>query len=178
MILGYDPGLAAAGAVVYDPDKGKFIAAYPLKTKLRVGPEKAYASDTFVRRCRELARMFNDICNDHSITAVCSEAASWPRHAIGVRSCAAGIAVSVAVAECHVRLPVYTMQPQAIKKALCGKVSASKGDIQEYLEQRYPELTDLIKGDKKVRSDQWDAAAAVVASLEIPELRVLLAPGR
>ena len=178
MILGYDPGLAAAGAVVYDPDFGKFVASYPLKTKKDSGPKKVYSSDDFVRRCREQAAGLWQIVHCFDATAICSEAASWPRHFAGIKSIAAGVAVTVAIAECHGHIPVYTMQPQAIKKAICGKVSATKDEVQAVLEKRYPELIDMITGDAKVRSDQWDAAAAVVAALEIPELRVLLAPGR
>jgi hypothetical protein len=78
------------------------------------------------------------------------------------------------------QLPLVQQSPQGIKKALCGKMSASKEDVRDALIARYPGAFDPFM--EEYPATQWehgfDAASALVATLDSDVLRAVrgLAP--
>jgi Holliday junction resolvasome RuvABC endonuclease subunit len=173
-ILGLDPGVAEGGCCVYDTQAQAFIAAYAIRTKPENGKRKGYAADDFIRRMRLVARQLANIMHAHDCRAIISEAASRPRYNAGQRMLAAGIAISVAVAELSSEAPIYTLSPQEIKVALTNRKDASKAAVAAAVEAACPGALDLLDGPASVHNHQTDSMAAVLAARGGPELRLLL----
>lgn len=165
-LFGNDPGFASFGLVVYDLTIDEFVDGGVLRTKKDGG--KVKATEDNLRRARELHGELVASAEPYNVVAICAEAMSYARHAsashkIGI---AWGVVASLGV-------PVIQQSPQAIKKHVCGKISATKEQVRQAMLAKHPELARFEPKQKTLFEHYYDAAAAVLACLNTEQGRIL-----
>lgn len=164
-LLGVDPGMANMGLclVALHRTHEEPIEFRILRTEKSAKKSAIYASADNDRRCRELVAGLEDIFDD-AILAICAESQSWPRNAANSAKVGMAWGVLSAVAEIS-RIPILQASPQAIKKRLTGKKTATKEMVQIALVERYPDMPPWPK-QKTLIEHAADALGAVVACLD------------
>lgn len=175
LVLGVDPGIATFGwALVELSRRGeKLVEVGVVTTKPSDKRRRVRQSDDLARRAAELGAAVDALLARHSPRAVCAEAMSWPRNAGSAAKIGVGYGVLVAQVMVGRGLPLVQASPQEVRKALCGKASASKDEMRERVRDRLgcaafdraPILASLFE-------HAHDAAAVVVACLDSDVLRM------
>jgi crossover junction endodeoxyribonuclease RuvC len=174
-VLGVDPGLANMGvaAVELTSDGESICEVSVFSTVKSTKKQNVNASSDTIRRARTLSLELANFFERHRPCVVAVEAMSFPRNA----SSAAKTAVSWGLLVSEVRrynIPIVQASPQEMKRALCGKVSASKLEVQEVLKARHPDaFHDFVREyPKRQHEHGFDAVGAVVACLDSEVMRM------
>jgi len=168
-ILSIDPGLANLGWISLhrDPhgalcvvDGGVISTAKRTKAQARkMGSETVSASNT--RRTRELTQEIAALFFDSEILIM--EAQSSPRSSSSASKTAYCRGALIALATLA-GLKVHEVQPKALKMALTGSSSASKGEVEAVAVELLPELGGYLDSVTKMRREHLaDAAGAALA---------------
>lgn len=172
-VCGVDPGFASIGYSIVEllPQGERVVALGVIRTQKSTKKQHVLACEDNFSRAREIAVALRRLVAVHGIRAICAEAMSFPRQA----SVAAKIAMVwgiLADLTADQNLPLVQPTPQQIKKALCGKASASKTEVEAAVRARYRglDLTGIPSGQHE---HVFDSLAAVVASLDSEVLRAL-----
>lgn len=173
-VVGFDPGLAHLGIAEADlyADGMLVPMALDLVTTTKSAKKfKVLAGDDDFRRSIEVAKRVSGPFS--RAKAITTEGASWPRNN---RSCQLigrswGILATFVVQH---DLPVASASPQAIKKVLCGRMQASKEEVQTELDRRFPGLRDLLPSGitKDEIEHPYDALGSIVACLDSDVLKM------
>lgn len=172
-VLSLDPGFASVGySIVELLSQGERVVAFGvIRTQKSVKKRHVLACEDNFARAREIALRLRSLAVTHDVRAICAEAMSFPRQA----SVAAKMAMCwgiLADLTADRNLPLVQPTPQHVKKALCGKASASKIEVEAAVRARYCglDLTGIPSGQQE---HVFDSLAAVVASLDSEVLRAL-----
>lgn len=175
-VLGLDPGFASFGYCVFRFTKEgeEVVAVNVIRTKKTAKKKNVLASDDNFRRARAIAAVLREVVEGFQPRAIAAEALSLPRNASAAAKVAMSWGILADIVEDR-QIPLIQQSPQGLKKALCGKKSATKQDIQEVLEGLYPGAFDqFISATPK---GQWehgfDAASAVVGLKDSDVLRAV-----
>lgn len=179
LVLGIDPGFASCGvAVVELRPQGEIIRSIDvLRTQKSDKKQKVLASDDNFRRARRLSSMLMALFERNpSICAIAVESMSFPRSASNAAKMAMcwGVIASISVDR---GLAVVQASPKEIKKALCGKATASKVEVQTQINKRYSGSADVIaEFESEYPTSQhehgFDALGAIVACLDSDVIRM------
>ncbi len=175
--LGIDTGLAHFGYALIEftsPTDCKLITLQCLKTEPSKKKANVLAASDNVRRARELTRDLEPIFAQAHI--VCAESQSWPRNASAIGKLGMSWGVAAALTELH-NLPFVAASPQRIKKAMTGRQSASKLQVQKGVEKHFPRLPAFLQraGIPPTRHEHpVDAAAAVLTCRDSDVMRAAL----
>jgi Holliday junction resolvasome RuvABC endonuclease subunit len=173
-ILGCDPGLASFGVarVELTTDSERIVAIASLETAPSPKKRKVRVCEDTIRRVQELALALKSWAGDEPPAAVAFESMSLPRNA----SASSKVGMSfgmLGAAAVLLGWPLVQATPQELKKAMCGKASASKREVEQALVRRYPEAAPLIEAiPKSKREHPVDAAAVVVTCLNDQVIRM------
>ena len=168
-VIGADRGFSAFGYALFEllDTSERVVRVGVIETKKATKKANVLASSDNHRRTGELHRAMDVVLSSYGrVFAAAAESTSLPRNAGA--SYKIGRADGVyAVALITRNIPLAEASPQAVKKALCGKASASKQEVQKALEKLYPGQFDEFKAEyaKGKWEHGFDAAAAVVACL-------------
>ncbi len=170
LLLGIDPGFASLGYALYDIVQGQFVSAGVVRTKKDTRKSRLVRDDNVCRYNELWAALENIWPNgtDRVVHAVCSEGMSQPRNSGAAWKLALGWGAVLGIARSK-GVPVFQVSPQALKKAVAGKPSASKNEVigaVKALIHTWPKAKGLWE-------HQADAMAAVLALVDSPDLSVL-----
>jgi Holliday junction resolvasome RuvABC endonuclease subunit len=168
-ILSIDPGLANLGWISLNRgqdgglgvvDGGVICTAKRTKAQARkLGAETVSASN--MRRTRELTAQIAPLFFGSEILII--EAQSSPRSSSSASKTAYSRGALIALATLA-GLQVYEVQPKALKTALTGSQSASKGEVETAVLEQLPELGVYLDSVTKMRREHLaDAAGAALA---------------
>lgn len=174
-VLGVDPGFASFGVAVVRLDRAleQVVAVQVLRTQKSSKKQNVKAADDNFHRAQEIASNLHTLVKLWQPMAIAAEAMSFPRNASAAAKVAMawGLLVDLSVVY---SLPMVQATPQEIKKILCRDKSATKEQVQEALQTRYPD--QFATFTKEVPGGQWehgfDAVGAVVACLGTDVLRM------
>ena len=175
-VMGVDPAFRNTGWVHMQlGDSSERIQAVGLvRTKKTDKKMRILESDDRHRCCNEIAMALNSAIDVFVPHYICAEAL------VGSKGAAAatmqGMAWGVLSAITAVRkIPVFTVSPQGMKKALCGSKSASKEDIENAVKARYPNAAGIVGSINPpgAREHVYDAIGVVIACLGLPEIMAL-----
>lgn len=178
-LLGLDPGLASMGWAHVQIDQHGTARVLELgvwRTKKSSKKLALRSGSDVARRVTELYRMIEGVVCKQGETgfhAVCMEDFSPPRSA----SVASKVArVYGMVDALFVDHATFRVTPQEIKRAVAGKISASKEEVENAVRQVSSIWAlDNLKANVPAsqRNHAFDAAASVLACLEHTEMKLL-----
>jgi crossover junction endodeoxyribonuclease RuvC len=171
VVLGIDPGFASIGfaAVGLASASERVLRAWVVRTEPSARKRQVRASEDNARRAMEIAAAVEAALGEFAPVALAAETMSWPRNAAAAAKVALAWGVLCAAAHRH-RLPLVQASPQEVKRAVCGRKSASKGEVIEALELRYPDIE--LPDQLTLQEHAADATAVVVACLEADVIRM------
>ena len=176
-VLGIDPGFASLGYAVMllsgDGEGDEVVEVGVFHTTKSSKKTKVRASDDNLRRARLLYGMLDTIFCRFDINILCAETMSFPRNASTAGKLAMCWGVLAAIVESR-SMPVVQASPQSIKDVLTGRKDASKQDVRDALEERYPgQFDSFVEASNKGDLEHgFDAAGAIVACLESDVVQV------
>ena len=159
LVVGMDPGLAKMGLVITDLDLN-LKAFHCLVT--RKDPRLSRYEDNF-KRSQHLMRQILDVitsCID-KIALFAVESYSAPRHAASASMLSRSWGILAAIAEQY-KIPVTMVQPKDIKKAITGRIQASKSDMEKAIRKMGYKIPEL--SNKSLYEHPIDALSAIIAS--------------
>lgn len=186
--LNIDPGFAHMGWSVTklpksgNPNDVKLLAMGVIETKASDKKQRVLSADDSFRRAREIASALHLLIENWKPKVVCFEAASFPRNSSTAAKLGMGYGVIAAVIELVSErrgLPAISVSPQDLKRAVCGKASASKVEVTDacrfmlkrsdssaipWFEYNVPETH---------RNHGWDSLGALFASLDSDVIRAV-----
>ncbi len=171
IILGIDSGLASCGVahVRLLPGAEELVRVQVFRSKPSDKKLAVRSADDTGRRARELAAFLELQIAGSRPVALALEAPSWPRNA----GCAAKLGVAFgtvfALAELH-RLPLVMATPQDVKQATAGSRSASKDEVIQAVETRFPSI--LWPPQATLWEHAADAVGVVLACLDAEVVRL------
>lgn len=183
-----DPGFSAFGWGLVRFDKSSrqhaVLAAGCVRTKKSAKKHGVLATEDNFARLREIAQELREQCAPHAVRLITFEAFSMPMRA--GKSAIVKMAYpygALAMLASLWDIPVVSPTPQQVKKALTGKLSASKEQVEEAVRARMathaewdgsaePDLGDLAGS---YHNHVWDALAAYVAAQQSDVARALFA---
>lgn len=172
ILLGVDPGFAVMGfaAVELHPDKHRDkLTCWVVRTEPSHRKRNVRASEDNVRRTREIAKAVSKAIYEHEPLVLCVETMSWPRNAGSVAKIALAWGALCAVAERH-GIAIVQASPQEVKKAVTGSKTASKAEVIQAIEARWP---DVVWPEQATLVEHAaDAAAVVLATLDSDVVRL------
>lgn len=184
VVFGVDPGFAGQGVAVLEQTSADAIPevlfASSTKTEKRAGKKRKdlRVSADDQRRFKELWESLESARRaiTKPINALCIEVYSPYKEATGVAAktgAAYGGATYWGLSQGYVIIPAV---PQDVKRGVCGKVSASKMEVQERIVGLVPSLAPYLERTLKTQREHLaDAAAhAYVGLKEMWELRRML----
>lgn len=168
-VIGADRGFSAFGYTIVELRKTDevIVQVGVIETQKDSKKRGTLAASDEHRRGQEIASDLTQLFDHYEPVAAAAEASSLPRNSSSAHKI--GIAGGVWLTLLYQRnIPLSEGSPQAIKKKLCGKATASKEEIQKELERRYPGQFDEFKAEyaKGKWEHGFDATAAVVACLD------------
>jgi Holliday junction resolvasome RuvABC endonuclease subunit len=180
-VLGLDSGFAASGyAVVELADPLVPIALGVIRTAASAKKLKVKAADDNMRRGREITKLINPTIRSN-IVAICMEAPSLPRNASTSFKLGIYYGIIASLSEMH-DVPVVQVTPQALKKGVCGKATASKDEIARALDLRFSRnfADELVQRGipAGMHEHAYDALGTIVASEDSEVLRLARRMGR
>lgn len=174
--IGVDRGLAHFGYAVFQilPQGEKVIEVGVVETKKSDKKKGTLASADAHRRSQELYWALNRLLGVYVLVSLggvlrvsAAEATSLPRNASAAYKVGRAEGVWSALLS-KFNLPQAEASPQAIKKCVCGRPNASKEEVAQALEKRYPgqfrAFQKAVPASK--REHGYDAAAALVTCLD------------
>jgi crossover junction endodeoxyribonuclease RuvC len=174
-VLGIDPGFAmcGVGVVQLTAQREHVVGVSVVETKPAGKQSDILTTIDNVRRGRELAGQLNTIIEDVRPIAIAAESMSFPPHASAAAKMAMCWGVLCALSYRY-DLPLIQAGPKAIKKAVCGRASASKLDVQQVLSKRYSGAFERFTRDypQSKHEHGFDAIGAVVACLDSDVIRI------
>ena len=174
-VLGLDPGFASMGWAVMQWDGGwSVLRAGVWETKPSAKKLRMLQCEDNSHRAFALCRStYTEIVSDNwAVDLICYEAPSFPRNASVAAKMGIVYGIVWALIEQY-QMCAYQLSPQQIKKALCGKVSASKADVQDAVAQRVHDVRCVELTVKSKRNHIYDAIAAVLAADNSDVMRVI-----
>lgn len=182
IVLGLDPGFANLGwaLATWEDEKLRVLNLGAIHTKKANKKQHILECEDNFARAQELAQEIRRFFDNYRVVAVCAEAMSFPRQA----SVAAKMAMAWGVIAdiCHTTgTPMVQPTPQRVKKALCGRNSASKEEVQAAVIERFPwhrrvggkTLAEIIEElSEKDREHAVDAVATIAASEDSEVLKL------
>lgn len=182
-ILNLDPGFQWLGFSVCSVDqRGEVLLRMGLiRTEKSAKKENVRVADDTFRRVRYISRQLLSLVKEYDIKLICFENFSPPRNA-GVAAKVGHVYGAIAMLTEFYNLPVAAATPQVIKKAVCGKIGASKEEVTSVLKRRYRTRSNhkVIKQFEteyrkvpKNWNHAWDSLGAMVACADNDALRVL-----
>lgn len=175
-VLGLDPGFASFGYSVlrFTPEGEEVVAVNVIRTKKTGKKRNVLASDDNFRRARAIASVLREVVVGFQPRALAAEALSLPRNASAAAKVAMSWGILADIVE-EFQIPLVQQSPQGIKKTLCGKVSATKVEVQEVVMKRYPgAFQPFMDATPK---GQWehgfDSVSAVLATIDSDVLRAV-----
>ena len=176
IIFGIDPGLAHLGVAVADLNPLRFRYTCVVSTEKSDRKRKIRSVDDSTARLQELVRQLTTLMEVYNPAAFACEAPSYPRDAGTAAKIGMSWGAVVALAEAC-SLPVLVYTPQECKKALCGRISATKDEVQRKLEELYPGIGALwprgARGGTALIEHAADACSAIHACKDTNEIRLL-----
>jgi len=171
IVLGCDPGFASLGLATVDigPTSERLVDCWVVRTEPSAKKRDTRQSEDLARRARELAAHLERAVVAHQPAVVCAETMSWPRDMKAATRVALAWGALCAVLERH-GIPLVQASPQEIKKTLCGRKGASKGDIALAVERRFPDVT--WPSQATLQEHAADAIAVVLACLQAETVRL------
>jgi Holliday junction resolvasome RuvABC endonuclease subunit len=169
-VWGTDPGFANFGVTVWRllPDAEDLVYATVIKTRPEKKKGNVLKSDDHHRRNKIITGALVGIFGNWLPVAVAAESVSLPRNSSSSYMIGRGWGALSTLLVTNGDIPLTQASPQAIKKRVCGKGTASKKEVQEAIERRYPGQFDAFKAD--VPKGDWehvfDGAGAMVTSLD------------
>jgi len=177
IVFGVDPGLAHLGVAVAKLGPTQFRITYVISTERSDRKRKIRSVDDSTARLQSLSRELETLLDDYRPALLACEAPSYPRDAGTAAKIGMSWGAVVALAEAR-GIPVLVFTPQECKKALCGRISATKDEVQRKLEELYPGIGALwprgARGGTALIEHAADAAAAIHAALKTNEVRLLV----
>lgn len=173
IVVGVDPGFAALGLAAVDitPGVERIIEASVIRTEKSHRKLDVRASDDNVRRATELSAGMCVFCSRFRPIALACEAQSWPRNAGS--SAKVGIAWGVVAAVGYrFGIPIVQVSPQQLKHAVVGKKTASKDEVIEAIERRFPAVS--WPTPTSIIEHAADAVAAVIACSDSQAIRMAI----
>lgn len=170
IVLGVDPGFASLGLawVRLLPHAEIVERLAVVTTAPSARKRQVLATDDNVHRLRELWETLRAALSPRvGVVACCVEAQSWPRNAGAAVKVAMVWGLLVAATE-EANVPLMQVSPMEIKRAVTGDRKASKDDVQNALDLRYPEMPPWPAH----REHCADALGAVVACLGADVIRM------
>lgn len=135
---------------------------------------KVLSVEDTARRVNEIVDALVPIVRNDA-RVVCLEGLSLPHNTGSAYKMGAAWGAMVALAHSH-RLPVLQASPQAVKKAMCGKMTASKDEMIAAVRQRFGRFDELAMGIRAGALEHVaDAVAVAVACMHDESLRIALA---
>lgn len=176
IVLGLDPGFASLGWALVEITSQDERILHVGTIRTAKARTRVLVTDDLHRRGQELARALAALLESYpTVGAICAESWSQPRNASAAAKVARAWGVIDALAEARA-LPLLSASPQAIKKAMTGKASASKEEVIAALDALLDGGMEaaLVAGkvNKGQREHAADAVGAVVACLDHPHLRL------
>ena len=184
LVLGLDPGLAKMGVVLIELTTDQVILrkAAVIRTEKSDKKVKVLATEDNLRRSCEIYRTlktFASVGNRYA-QVICTESMSWPRSA----GAAAKVALAwgtVAALAVELDVPVVQVSPMELKNRITGVKTATKRQVEGILRARFGADVAATGIDRHYRDGGvastlqehiWDAAGAVIASLDGEVLRM------
>ena len=170
-VLGLDPGFANTGWAIVDLGaEGESVVTMGVFCTKKNDRKRnvSEVNETF-DRAREIARFVQHLTANYDPFAVCFEAQSPVRNSSA--SAKLGLTYGIIAAVTADRnLPVVAPSPQKVKKAMVGKNSATKEEIEAAVRALYKgsrKAFDRFDGDvpRSRREHGYDAVAVIVSSL-------------
>lgn len=176
VFIGIDSGFATAGVAVVEFETNAlsnrlFVVDFQFFSSDRSDKKRTLLeTEDNVRRAKELADFYSQIFakfnqKPYRIVGIGMESMSWPPHKM---SCAVmGIGFGVLIAEINfLHIPLLQASPQAVKKFICQKHSATKEALQSKL-NNHPDLSWKpddwkITTSKTKREHPYDALAVAM----------------
>lgn len=168
-IVGIDPGFASLGWAVAEllTTGPRLVSVGCVRTA--PGRDSVLKTTDNLARLRILWRGLQSLAELRPVALAC-EAQSWPRNAGAATKVGMTWGLVAALAE-SLAIPVIHIAPQALKLAVAGNRSASKGEVAAGVALRPGfELLGGLLDSSRLPAGQWehptDAAAAIVAALD------------
>lgn len=177
IVVGLDPGLANLGYAVVNVTADSILpmSLGVITTAKSDKKLKVLASDDNTRRGREVSRAFRGLLTGLNVDLFCVEAKSFPRNSSSAAKTAISWGIVIDIAE-ERDIPIFQARPQEVKKALCGKTSASKVEMQRAVDAYFGAAVTkpLVEGLTKTRLEHpYDALATVVACSDAEAFRFM-----
>lgn len=186
--LNLDPGFSHMGWSVTilprsgNPNDVKLKAMGVIETKKSDKKQRVLSADDSFRRARELASELHVLIENWTPAVVCYEAPSFPRNASTAAKLGMGYGVIAAVIELVSKrrgIPAVSVSPQDLKRAVCGKASASKDEVTDacrfMLKHQDPAAIPWFEYNvsSSQRNHGWDSLGALFASLNSDVIRAV-----
>lgn len=171
-VMGIDPGFASLGLAVLDEQR--ILACDVITTKKEKAPRaQVRVSVDDSRRLGELCDSVIGAIERHGVTAVAVEVFTTIPGKMAGGAVKTALAYGALYSLVHARgLLWLPLVPTDLKRALCGRVSASKTEVQAAVESRLPDAAAAVQAlAKGKREHAADAIAAAIVGQE--ELRRL-----
>lgn len=139
--------------------------------------EGVHHSEDAIARCRLLHAGLQKLVEDFAPQILCVESLSFPR--------SAGVCAKIGMAwgvVATLGLPTFHVAPMAVKLAIAGKKTATKAEVQAAVDAKTAGALAaqmLLRKIPKTRQEHpYDAAAVILAALQLDTLRAALSLSR
>lgn len=170
-IVAVDPGFKSVGVVITDEDTmvPEVLKVLHTVKASKKAIKKIRVADDDCRRLKELQDAFCALLPDDLKYVLAIETFSSFK---GGYKAALGYAMAITIANSH-RRPVFPFVPQDIKREMCGKMSASKQEVQDKVFGIFGiNEKDFNKGDREHIADAL--ALTLLVKKEIEKLRKIV----
>lgn len=174
-ILGIDPGFGNIGICVSKKlykENLNVIRMDTITTKPEYKKRNNYVEDDNMRRIRIIVQEINNIIETNDINVICFEEFSQMRNAVSARKVYGVIGGILTLAFIH-DIPIFQSRPQDIKLKLCKKRSATKIDIQNALNEMFPEIKNILPKATGKHEHCYDALSSIVSCLDSDILKII-----
>jgi len=175
-LLLLDPAFRHFGWAVlrFEPKGEQIVAGGVFNTTKIDKKRKVLQSDDNHRCAMELAKGIETLINTFEPTLICAESQQGSKnaHAMQLQGMAWGVLSAVAALR---QIPVLQATPQSVKKALCGRLDASKEAIQAAVLARYPDVLGLAATTRppSLHEHIYDSVAVGITCLTSTEVQTI-----
>lgn len=181
LVLGIDPGFASLGWCRFGlgktPQDDLVLGMGVIRTDKSAKKVNVLASNDNHRRICEIFKVLFPLAQE--VVMFAAESQSWPRNASSSAKVGMAWGVISSLSEL-LGVPLLQMSPQALKKSVCGKKTASKEEIAAALIERYGIviddvlLKDVPQGQKEHAFDALGSVRAVLDGEEVKLARQMM----
>lgn len=179
IVLGIDPGFANSGYAVVrlHPDREELLALGVFCTKKATAKRHVLQAEDNFERARAISQWLRATMFSWQPQVIAFEAQSHMRNASSAAKVALAYGVLAGCMEGD-QIPAVSPTPQAIKKSLTGRSSATKSEVERAVRERFgaeaaSTFAELEKQIPKTRREHaFDAAAVILASLDSEVVRM------